>query len=110
MHDQQVVPQRSRELRPSLAMTRQDGGSVDPIAGCERGGDRGARRTWRPASPTGAQFLTPDYRIDHVRRGAASGNISPMIRLSLQARQALAKLTLPVLIVAAFGLMLLGKA
>jgi rod shape-determining protein MreC len=33
-----------------------------------------------------------------------------MIRLSLQARQALAKLTLPVLIVAAFGLMLLGKA
>ena len=33
-----------------------------------------------------------------------------MIRLSIQARQALAKLTLPVLIVAAFGLMLLGKA
>lgn len=33
-----------------------------------------------------------------------------MIRLSVQARQALAKLTLPVLIVAAFGLMLLGKA
>ncbi len=33
-----------------------------------------------------------------------------MIRLSIQARQALAKLTLPVLIVAAFALMLLGKA
>ncbi len=33
-----------------------------------------------------------------------------MIRLSIQARQALAKLTLPVLFVAAFGLMLLGKA
>jgi rod shape-determining protein MreC len=33
-----------------------------------------------------------------------------MIRLSIQARQALAKLTLPVLIVASFGLMLLGKA
>ncbi len=33
-----------------------------------------------------------------------------MIRLSIPARQALAKLTLPVLIVAAFGLMLLGKA
>jgi rod shape-determining protein MreC len=33
-----------------------------------------------------------------------------MIRLSIQARQALARLTLPVLIVAAFGLMLLGKA
>ncbi len=33
-----------------------------------------------------------------------------MIRLSIQARQALAKLTLPVLIAAAFGLMLLGKA
>jgi rod shape-determining protein MreC len=33
-----------------------------------------------------------------------------MIRLSIQARQALAKLTLPVLMVAAFGLMLLGKA
>ncbi|MEJ0020929.1 MAG: rod shape-determining protein MreC [Acetobacteraceae bacterium] len=33
-----------------------------------------------------------------------------MIRLSIQARQALAKLTLPVLIAVAFGLMLLGKA
>ncbi|MGE0222058.1 MAG: rod shape-determining protein MreC [Acetobacteraceae bacterium] len=33
-----------------------------------------------------------------------------MLRLSIQARQALAKLTLPVLIVASFGLMLLGKA
>ncbi len=33
-----------------------------------------------------------------------------MIWLSLQARQALAKLTLPVLIAASFGLMLLGKA
>jgi rod shape-determining protein MreC len=33
-----------------------------------------------------------------------------MIHLSIQARQALAKLTLPVLIAAAFGLMLLGKA
>src|SRR5579872_2347760 len=33
-----------------------------------------------------------------------------MIRLSIPARQALAKLTLPVLIAAAFGLMLLGKA
>jgi len=33
-----------------------------------------------------------------------------MLRLSIQARQALAKLTLPVLIAAAFGLMLLGKA
>ena len=33
-----------------------------------------------------------------------------MIRLSIQARQALAKLTLPVLIAGSFGLMLLGKA
>ena len=33
-----------------------------------------------------------------------------MIRLSIQARQALQKLTLPVLVAAAFGLMLLGKA
>lgn len=33
-----------------------------------------------------------------------------MIRLSIPMRQALAKLTLPVLVVAAFGLMLLGKA
>jgi rod shape-determining protein MreC len=33
-----------------------------------------------------------------------------MIRLSIQARQALARLSLPVLIVAAFGMMLLGKA
>lgn len=33
-----------------------------------------------------------------------------MIRLSISARQALARLTLPVLIAAAFGLMLLGKA
>ncbi len=33
-----------------------------------------------------------------------------MIRLSIQARQALARLTLPVLIVASFALMLLGKA
>jgi rod shape-determining protein MreC len=33
-----------------------------------------------------------------------------MIRLSIPARQALSKLTLPVLVVAAFGLMLLGKA
>jgi rod shape-determining protein MreC len=33
-----------------------------------------------------------------------------MIRLSIQARQALARLTLPVLVVVAFGLMLLGKA
>src|SRR6202041_2980431 len=33
-----------------------------------------------------------------------------MIHLSIQARQALAKLTLPVLIAASFGLMLLGKA
>ena len=33
-----------------------------------------------------------------------------MIRLSIPVRQALAKLTLPVLIVAAFGVMLLGKA
>jgi len=33
-----------------------------------------------------------------------------MIRLSIQARQALARLTLPVLIVVSFGLMLLGKA
>ncbi len=33
-----------------------------------------------------------------------------MIRPSIPARQALAKLTLPVLIAAAFGLMLLGKA
>lgn len=33
-----------------------------------------------------------------------------MIRLSIQARQALARLTLPVLVVASFGLMLLGKA
>lgn len=33
-----------------------------------------------------------------------------MIRLSIQARQALAKLTLPVLIVVSFGVMLLGKA
>lgn len=32
-----------------------------------------------------------------------------MIRLSIQARQALARLTLPVLIVASFGMMLLGK-
>jgi rod shape-determining protein MreC len=33
-----------------------------------------------------------------------------MIRISIQARQALARLTLPVLIVASFALMLLGKA
>lgn len=33
-----------------------------------------------------------------------------MIRLSIQTRQALAKLTLPVLVAASFGLMLLGKA
>jgi rod shape-determining protein MreC len=33
-----------------------------------------------------------------------------MIRLSIHARQALARLTLPVLIVASFGVMLLGKA
>ena len=33
-----------------------------------------------------------------------------MIRLSIPARQALSKLTLPVLVVGAFGLMLLGKA
>ena len=33
-----------------------------------------------------------------------------MIRLSIPARQALSKLTLPVLVMAAFGLMLLGKA
>ncbi len=33
-----------------------------------------------------------------------------MIRLSIPARQALSKLTLPVLVIAAFGLMLLGKA
>jgi rod shape-determining protein MreC len=33
-----------------------------------------------------------------------------MIRLSIQARQALVRLTLPVLIVASFGIMLLGKA
>ena len=33
-----------------------------------------------------------------------------MLRLSIQTRQALAKLTLPVLIAASFGLMLLGKA
>ena len=33
-----------------------------------------------------------------------------MIRLSIPVRQALSKLTLPVLIAAAFGLMLLGKA
>ena len=33
-----------------------------------------------------------------------------MIRLSVPLRQALAKLTLPVFIVASFGLMLLGKA
>ncbi|HEX3347980.1 MAG TPA: rod shape-determining protein MreC, partial [Acetobacteraceae bacterium] len=33
-----------------------------------------------------------------------------MIRLSIPVRQALAKLTLPVLIAVAFGLMLLGKA
>src|SRR5689334_25018419 len=33
-----------------------------------------------------------------------------MVRLSIQTRQALAKLTLPVLIAASFGLMLLGKA
>lgn len=33
-----------------------------------------------------------------------------MIRLSIQARQALSKLTLPVLIVVSFGVMLLGKA
>ena len=33
-----------------------------------------------------------------------------MLRLSIQARQALARLTLPVLVVASFGLMLLGKA
>jgi rod shape-determining protein MreC len=33
-----------------------------------------------------------------------------MIRLSIQARQALVRLTLPVLIVASFGMMLLGKA
>ena len=33
-----------------------------------------------------------------------------MIRLSVPLRQALAKLTLPVLIAAAFGMMLLGKA
>jgi rod shape-determining protein MreC len=33
-----------------------------------------------------------------------------MVRLSIQTRQALAKLTLPVLVAASFGLMLLGKA
>ena len=33
-----------------------------------------------------------------------------MIRLSIQARQALVRLTLPVLILASFGIMLLGKA
>ena len=33
-----------------------------------------------------------------------------MLRLSIQTRQALAKLTLPVLVAASFGLMLLGKA
>jgi rod shape-determining protein MreC len=33
-----------------------------------------------------------------------------MIRLSIQARQALARLTLPVLIAVSFGVMLLGKA
>src|SRR5690242_1908559 len=33
-----------------------------------------------------------------------------MVRLSIQARQALAKLTLPVLVAASVGLMLLGKA
>ena len=33
-----------------------------------------------------------------------------MIRLSIQARHAMARLTLPVLIIASFGLMLLGKA
>jgi rod shape-determining protein MreC len=32
-----------------------------------------------------------------------------MIRLSIQARQALARLTLPVMVIAAFGLMLVGK-
>jgi rod shape-determining protein MreC len=40
----------------------------------------------------------------------AADKVGPMIRLSVQTRQAFAKLTLPVLIVAAFGLMLLGKA
>ncbi len=39
------------------------------------------------------------------------GGVSPhVIRLSIPVRQALAKLTLPVLIAAAFGMMLLGKA
>src|SRR5471030_1923127 len=32
-----------------------------------------------------------------------------MIRLSIQARHALARLTLPVMVIAAFGLMLVGK-
>jgi rod shape-determining protein MreC len=36
--------------------------------------------------------------------------LAPVIRLSIPVRQALAKLTLPVLIAAAFALMLLGKA
>ena len=41
---------------------------------------------------------------------AIRGVRAPVIRLSIPVRQALAKLTLPVLIAAAFGLMLLGKA
>src|SRR3954451_6699183 len=42
--------------------------------------------------------------------GPSHRKYAGMVRLSIQARQALAKLTLPVLIAAAFGLMLLGKA
>jgi rod shape-determining protein MreC len=43
-------------------------------------------------------------------QGASHRECAAMFRLSIQARQALAKLTLPVLIAASFGLMLLGKA
>jgi len=42
--------------------------------------------------------------------GPSHRKYAGMVRLSIQTRQALAKLTLPVLIAASFGLMLLGKA
>ena len=52
-------------------------------------------------------------RLNDIGGGSASPRLhrrTQMIRLSIPVRQALAKLTLPVLIAAAFGLMLLGKA
>src|SRR6267154_2734682 len=44
------------------------------------------------------------------RHGLSDGGSGDLIRLSIPVRQAMAKLTLPVLIAAAFGLLLVGKA